>query len=391
MDTGISEVLALFEAKELNMKDAVAKAKASGHDIAQLVFKGGVFPDRASVDAWLKDGGYEDGYEVTEKKDGDVPVFEVASTVTKFKTGTIKKVKGQADGLSVFVGEVEGEIVAEKSAEEVAAEEAAAKASAITSAKGDDEADKTAAEKAAADEAAEAAKATEAAKSEEVADAVATVAKADAVVAELRAKSLYDVSELGSILYTLRWMVSDADYNDTPEEVVTKIKTAANTLLDVMVAYANDAVGKLAEVFKSDALKSAKEVSTEVTETATKSDETTTTEKAVVETPAATPASPVAALDPSIAAILEGLKGAVESLTSVVKTQSEELAEVKAKAAEAAEEASNKGQTRKGADVVQPAAKNEDAAEVKKKTEQDHATRRLRSAFGSYKGNGFDL
>lgn len=403
MDTGISEIIALFEAKEISMKDAVKKAKAAGHDIAQLVFKGGAFTDRASVDAWLTEGGYADGYEVTEKKDGDTTEFSVASTVTKFKTGTMRKVKGEAEGLTVFVGEVDGEVVVEKSAEEVATAEAAAKASAITSAKGDENAtDATAATEAAKAEATEEAKAPEvtAAKTVEGADiitatVVATVApdfaavaaKADTVVAELRSKSMYDVSELSSVLYTLRWMVSDAAYSDVPEETVTKIKSAANTLLAVMVDYANAAIGNLAEVFKSDALKSADKTQAPVTETATKSEEATTAEKALVETPAA----PVATMDPALAEILKGLQGTLETLATAVKTQGEEIAEVKATAVKADEEASNKGQSRKGADVVQPAATTEEDPAVKKHdVAQKHAERRLRSAFGSYKGTGFN-
>ncbi|QIG76082.1 putative ribonuclease E/G family protein [Rhizobium phage RHph_I4] len=387
MDTGINEILALFEAKEISMPDAVKKLKAESHDIAQLVFKGGQFPDRASVDAWLKAGGYEGGYEVVEKKDGETAVFEVSSTVTKFKTGTIKKVKGQADGLIVFVGEIEGEVLAEKSEDEKAAEEAAAKGSAITAAKSDkDETDTSAGTETSAKETSEEAATTEAAKSEAVepgatvaADFAVTVAKADKIMDELRSKTatIYDVSSLGGVINTLRWMVNDATYEEIPEETVTKLKTAANVLLDVLVDYANQAIGVLAEAFKTDAAPAA-------TETAAKAEEVVT-QKTTEE-----PAAPVSTLDPALAEILKGIQSSVADLATAVKAQGEEIAEVKTKAAEVAEEASNKGQTRKGADVVQPAATEGTETKQKQDVAQAHAERRLRSAFGSYKGTGFD-
>lgn len=421
MDTGISDVLALFETKELTMKEAVKKAQQAGHDIAQLVFKGGDFSDRASVDAWLKEGGYSDGYEVTEKKDGDATQYTVTSTVLKFRSGSMRKVKGQADGLFVYVGEVEGEVVAEKTAEEVAASEAEAKPSAITSAKGDkDEANAASTETATAAKTEEAAATTEAAttegdggakvidpkdittegvttitsvlaaakadaeasvKKEEPAvaaeDAVAaTVAKADGMVAEIRQKAMYDVSRLGSVLSDLRWMVADAEYSDLPEDAVTSIKGAAMQLLDALVSAGNQAVSAYVEAFKTDVSK------TDATETKTEAVVTAKSEEIV--TPAAT-------MDPALAEILKGMAETVATLATAVKSAVEDIAEVKSSTAKADEIASNKGQSRKGSDVVQPAAKtDEDRTEVKKKTEQDHAQRRLRSALGSMRGNGFN-
>jgi hypothetical protein len=393
MDTGISEIVALFEEKELDMKDAVKKAKEAGHDIAQLVFKGGSFPDRASVDAWLKDGGFEENsYEVSERKDGEATEFTAASTVTKFKTGTMKKIKGQADGLTVFVGEVEGEVVVEKSAEEIAAAEAAIKASAITSAKGDAvEANATTGTEEQETEEAKAAKAAaataevvptetapvEVAPAATVAEHAALVVKADAVLTELRAKTatIYDVSSLGSVINTLRWMVNDATYEEIPDATVQKLKSAANTLLDVLVDYANQAIGVLAEAFKAD--KAPTEPVTTV-----KSDEA----------PAPVAVEPVAvvtAVPEGLEAVLKSIGTAIETLTSVVKTQGEDIAEVKAKGALAAEEASNKGQTRKGADVTPVATSGETETKKKADAVQAHASRRLRSALGSIHGNGF--
>lgn len=406
----VEEIVALFEAKEINMKDAVKKAKAAGLDIAQLVFRGGDFPDRASVDAWLKEGGYE-GYEVTEKQDGDVTEFTVSSTTTSFKTGSMRKIKGQADGLTVFVGEIEGtEQVAEKTAEEQAVEDASVKPSAITSAKGDHEADVEAGTEAAAVEATEAAKTEAVAEQPKVEEAVkteglsaiaanldkvaATVAKteeptsaqkADTLIAELRTKGMYEVSSLGSILRELRWMVTDADYNDLSDEAVSLIKTAANALIDALVGVANDAIGDMVEVFKADALKADATVTTDATQ-ATKSEEATTE---VVEEATKVEASKT---DPALLDILGKLSTVVVDLSAKVDAVQKELTEVKTTTAAKADEEASKGQTRKGADVVQPAATTEDDETKKKQdVQQDHAQRRLRSAFGSYKGNGFGL
>lgn len=404
----VEEIVALFEAKEISMKDAVKKAKAAGLDIIQLVFRGGDFPDRASVDAWLKEGGYESGYEVTEKTDNGVTEFTVASTVTKFKAGTSRKVKGQADGLTVFVGEVEGEVAVEKTSEEQTEEEVAAKGSAITSAKGDNETDVEATAEAAATETQEAAKAEEAVSTEvkehvvvaekieagslsaigaqlDKVTACATVAKsdeptsaqkADTLITELRTKGMYEVSSLGSILRELKWMVTDADYNDLSDEAVSLIKGAANALIDALVGVANDAIGDMVEVFKSDALKTDEPVSTEEATTAQKSEEPVAQE--------------VAKTDPALLEILGKLTSAIGTISEDMNAMKAEIAEVKTTAVAKADEEASKGQTRKGADVVQPAATTEEAETKKKQDiEQDHAKRRLRSAFGSYKGNGF--
>lgn len=392
------EIAPLFANQELTMKDAVKKAKSAGHDIAQLVFKGGQFPDRASVDAWLKEGGFEGGYDVTEKTDKDgVTEFTVVSTATKFETGSIKKVKGTVDGLNVFVGKVEGEIVAEKTAEEIAAETAAIKPSTITSAKGDEPAavegtkdapaavvEKTA-EELAAEEAAKAAApaATPEAPAATVAPEVtatktdAEVAaeerktKADAIVAELRTKSMYDVSNLGGVLSTLRWMVYDAEYGGVPDDAVASIKTAAANLLDALVSTANAAIADYVEAFKSAEQK-----------TATKTAETT-------ETPAAPAVEATAkedAIPEGLTAVLKSMSEAITAIATSVKEQGEVITEVQATATKAAEEASQKGQTRKGADVTEPVATAPETS-AQKSDANKHAERRLRSSLGSYRAH----
>jgi hypothetical protein len=388
---GVDDIAALFATQELTMKDAVTKAKSSGHDIAQLVFKGGEFTDRAKVDAWLKEGGFE-GYEVSEKagKDEEPTEYTVTSTVLKFETGSIKKVKGQVDGLFVFVGKTEVGEVVEKTADEIAAEAAAAtndKGSTVV-VKADDvvvtietatviEASKIVDGDKAKDEeiVATVAPVEIVAKADDVADTERR-AKVDAAVGELRTKGIYDVSRIGSILSDLSWMVYDAEYSDLPDDAVAAIKSGANSLIDAMVSAGNQAIEALAQTFKSDTTKT-DAVIVAKSETA----------ETVVEPTVEAPATVLTSLDPALAEVLKGMGEAIASIATAVKAQGEALEEVKTTSAKAEAVLTEQGQSRKGADVTETVVPAVDTQ--KHDAEQGHAERRFRSAFGSYKGNGF--
>lgn len=407
MDTGMADIAALFETQELTMKDAVTKAKSSGHDIAQLVFKGGEFTDRAKVDAWLKEGGFEaDGYEVTEKTDKDGVIEFTAASTMKFETGSIKKVKGQADGLFVFVGKLEGAgEVAEKTAEEIAAEATAGKGSAVATkseepapAVGEEDKPKIEDAPAAVETAKEAEtelgdKATaEDATVAPAAEGEMTVEKATELLESFKSamaekgipsiarKGTYTVSEIGYVLDSLRWLMNDADYNGLSDTSVASIKQAAAAMVAVLVEAMQGTIDTFVDAFKADTKKTDAVV-------VAKSDAAETAP--AVEAPAdAEPATKTDELLASLVATVKSVGDAVTSLTATVKEQGEAIEEVKETAAKAAEASLEQGQSRKGADATDPAAPTVDTQ--KKDVEQAHAQRRLRSAFGSYKGSGFD-
>jgi hypothetical protein len=82
----------------------------------------------------------------------------------------------------------------------------------------------------------------------DVEKAMETVKKGMAVLAS---KGVYEVSEVGSIVNQLAWLVYDAEWSGIPDDGVAKIKDAAKTLLEVFMAVAEQAATELADHFKA--------------------------------------------------------------------------------------------------------------------------------------------
>lgn len=377
----IAEVFSAFD-RETSMSTARKKARKAGMDIAMLVFKGDNFKDETTVKKWLDDGGY-DGYEIVSKSDSSGTYFEVTSEL-EFETGTIKKVKGNVDGLTVFVGAVKGGIAPEPDEEAVVEQKTEQKPSVVTSA------DPAATEQVTKEDETEGSQ-----KSDDASETIRK--KADDLVAELRAKSMYDVSNLGSTINTLRWMVYDAEYGDLPEDAVSAIKAAAMSLIDALVIAANSAIADMVEVFTSEtATMGDKTGDTEKTDT-TKSDATATDPEKDEEAGKACAPGKKKKDDEAPSAVVDALKAMSESVTKLsetvsglatsVKDQGSQLGELTSRVSKA-EEAMDKGQTRKGADATEPVSQT--AEDTKITTEKTAATkdaeRRMRSALGSYRG-----
>ncbi len=92
--------------EDLAVTDAISAARAEGHEIARIVFKGDEFATKSKVTKWLTDGGYTE-FEVAEKGDN----FEVINDSVEFEDGSVSKIKIDEDDarLDVFVGKIKVE------------------------------------------------------------------------------------------------------------------------------------------------------------------------------------------------------------------------------------------------------------------------------------------
>ena len=113
--------------EDVAVTDAISAARADGHEIARIVFKGDEFATKSAVTKWLNDGGYKD-FEVTEKGDN----FEVINDSVEFEDGSVAKIKVDEDDarLDVFVGKIKAE-TPEETPSEAQAEKAKGSASIV--------------------------------------------------------------------------------------------------------------------------------------------------------------------------------------------------------------------------------------------------------------------
>lgn len=379
----MTPLLAIKKAGELQEDDMKITAKRSDdHDIAGLRFDKAKFKDAAAVQKWLDNGGYTEYAIVDEETsfsvkgvDGLTDVREVASP----------------DGVTTLVGKRPEEAVKEET--DPAAEAEAA--SGIVAAKADesepvskDEAVKedSAVEKAvkaaeklvAKQEAPEAAakeqpvegevleqKAEDEAASETVQpvaqeEAAKHVAKADEIIAEARQKGLYEILDVGSVLYTMAYLVQDADYSKLPPDKVAEIKSAAQNMLDVMDWFMKNTLDNFSAVFQNAPQEQipAEEISVEKTEESAPAE---TAEKADT---ASEPSNELAALTEQV----NNLAKAVEVIANAVSQ----------KASGEDDGVKPARQTRKGAD----ASDEKPAPKVVSKEDQEFNSRMTRNLFG---------
>lgn len=399
-------------------RTASTKVKAiapKGYGVAQFEFSKEKFADEAAVKKWLDDGGYSD-YTIVATSKG----FEVSDTDSSFEPGSVARIDGGVEGLTVFVGKFDGsasqiddgdeeggegdEAAVERAAEEepVAAVEGEEAAPAIdpparvraapAPAEGGQETEAPEAEEEAAPEGDAPAPAAKAEGEEEPAPAAeepapaeepaAPAAKAEGDPAPAveepaaeptdadRAKSMleaigqvqtqkgvYEAAALGQIVNQLGWIVYDADYSGLSDETVAKIKAAALALLDAFMQAATDAADELTAVFRT-------------------AEETAARAAPVAEE--AAPADDMAAL---VAAAVEKAMQPViaraEAAEAAATEASERAQRAEAELSERVEADNARGQTRKGADDPIPDVSTD------KPQERSRASQSILSSFGS--------
>jgi hypothetical protein len=211
----------VVEKKELD--NMLTSMKAQGFDIAGVAFSGDQW-NRSAVDGWMTAGGYT-GYSI----DGTDGAFTVKSdTIGEDAEGERRTVKTE-DGIAITLFKA-----------------------AVADATGEPAADTPAIDGAASD-------VQPVAKSAD--DVVALIARAkSAFVGEERVKSLYTVSEMASLIRSLKWLVSDMTYDvlwddeaadPAREALIAELKGIGQQLLNAFAALVNIEVADMADAFKS--------------------------------------------------------------------------------------------------------------------------------------------
>lgn len=373
-----------------SQEDDMLKVKRSDdHDIAGFKFSKEKFDSVDKVKAWLDAGGYSD-YSIKEEDYG----YSIAgrTDLTDVREVTL-------EGVTTLVGKLPAETPVEKtSAEEAEAAGAvvATKEEETTKEKPDvQETTEKSAEGPVEGQSQPEVPAGEAAKDEEEAEkeevGVQPVAKFDVAAAQqvLRQKGIYDICNIGEMLYTLRWMVEDAVYTNLPDEQVAQLKSAAASLLNTMAYFMQESLDSFVEIFKSaepraaEAEKNQKTEETQPSQEAPKAEpetpvgetEAAKDEKSEAESPAdQEPKDELTALKEQVAA----LKAQIEKFTNP-----EADSAAKGDGEDGVKSLETKRQTRKGADVsdLKPAAENT----AKKDAEREFQRQTLRSMIGSLK------
>lgn len=375
----MTPLLAVKRAGELQEDDMKITAKRSAdHDIAELRFDKAKFADVTAVSKWLESGGYSE-YDVIDAGelfvvkglDGLTDLREVASP--DGVTSVVGKrpeeaVKAEAD--PAVEAEAASAVVKTKAEEAAPAADESEPISKdeAPSEQTDEEAVKAAVEevvKAArkvrkapkeepkvepkVEEAAAAAEATseEAAKEEaapaeevKVEEAVQPVAhaKADEILKEARSKGLYEIMDVGAVLYTMAYLVQDADYSGLPPEKVTEVRTAAQNMLDVLDWFMQNSLDSFGKLFNNPPQENAPEV--EVTLEKTEEAAAEAAPEQTAEKAAETPTEPNAEIV-ALSEKIELLAAVVEKLASAASQ----------KASGEDDGVKPERQTRKGADV----------------------------------------
>lgn len=327
-----------------------------GFDIVSLKFTGDAFADQAAVEKWLKDGGYEE-YDIAQDEGG----FIVLNKFADFEAEGQEEVEGTIPGLTVVVGKLKVEEVAERTPAENATANATGNASSVQPV--------ATASKAASDEVT-------------LEEAIKVIKSFDAKVKENVEKGLYETSVLSEVLYSLRWLVEDAEYTGMTDEDVAGVKKAAKLLIKTLGSAMGDTLTQMEEAFKQIFSKGAapEGMVPEGEEAPPEPKEPEATEKSQppANEPAPTPEVPewqaaIAALTKTVG----DLAATVEQSLGEVTAKVEKTAASLEQRVEAVETTS---QTRKGANVsgTETEATTTDADKERK----ERSARRLASAVG---------
>ena len=362
----------------------VAAVAPKGYGVMQFQFAKAAFADEAAVTSWMEAGGYHD-FEVTTTTKG----FEVMDDEARFVAGSVSKIEGFHEGVVAFVGKLTNpELGDDEQPAADAVDTAKAAADAIAAAanpvvdppartrsagapEGDEQPEAAAAEPAAEPTPVEAPEEQpagepapvpapapvaepEAAPATDATKAAAIIVRADHVLKE---KGVNEAARLGEIVNSLGWIVYDAEYTGLSEETVTKIKTAANALLEAFMQAAQDAATELTDVFKSAEELAARSEPAPVEQNLTDID-------AIV----------AAAVSKAIAPLADRVTTAEAAVTQA----NEATATAQRELAERVEADNARGQTRKGADdPLAPESTGKDEAK------RSQASTNILSSFGS--------
>lgn len=316
----------------------VATAIPAGFGVVQFQFDAATFKTEEDVARWLDDGGYAD-YSIQPIPTG----FTVSADANDFAPGTVKKIDGAIPGVVVYAGEYTE-----------AAKEAQAASEGSEGAEGADDADSTTAERSDQQVSEEPGQSDPAApgSAEGGVQPVATLGEDIGEVIEradevLRQRGIYEIDEIGSMVNRLAWIVYDAEWSDIPEATVTKIKGAASSLLEAFVELSTDYAEQLREFFANH---SSVERSEQIEEPAAPEPV-----EPQAPAPSALDADAIAALVGKIVSDgLAPIAASVEALTSQVETVQSEVSATKTALDTRVGALESQGQTRKGADHVDP-------------------------------------
>lgn len=405
------------------MKQEAPMAKNLKHGnatIASLVFSNSVFKTEAEVQAWLDAGGYADTV-ITKSETDDTFVVKGDETIDQPQAIEVEA------GVTAFVGEATEEVADTADADVTAVQGTKTEAPTTGAQKDEDAAVRAKAEELAmksanltAEEWASLQPATrdkyadlqiEAAKAEIAAtvapaDAIVTdtpapeqtllteaVAKADAFlatlsekgVAQVARKSTYTVSEVGSVLNSLRWLIGEAEYHGLTDAAIAQIKNAAAAMIGVLVETMQTTIDSFVDAFKA-----AQGADEPAADAALKTDEAPASEEPAQagESDAApndssttkAEADPVLAAIAALANSVSGIAAKVETLGSTVE-QSVAKADKLNERLEAVETTS---QSRKSADVEEltPANPKPSAKDTATKTSQEVRLRNSNELMG---------
>jgi hypothetical protein len=393
------------ETEDMKIKrsaSSVAVIAQRGHGVMQFQFDKAVFRTAGDVTAWLDAGGYSDyTVEETAKR------FEVSDGDTRFETGTVERTDTGTDGVVAFVGKLSDQSgTTDEPSEEPAAvvepvadavvEEPVARSTEINpplrervSLSAENNADVTDVQPVAtipAGNGTEDERASGIVMSDDLVARVDTILANPDVATVLAQRhsghvSSYVIADIASVVSSLKYLVNDADYTGIDDASVANLKTAALSALSALAAVANQYVAEVSQVFRAQA-------ETQVQRT----DASTTVEPApaepatpAVEAPAADANDVEAMVARSVAAALAPVNDQIGTLTQraeAAETEAREAREAaeaaKRELAERVEADSNRSQSRRAADDVDPPV-----VETAVKTERCQASRSMLSAFGS--------
>lgn len=376
-------VLADAVAEAVNQKPEeadVSKKKGievmAGFEIAQIVFKGEKFAKKADVEAWLTDGGYSE-FTLTEKDDGS---FEVTSNM-EFEAGSVQKIEGD-DGVVAYVGKLKEEAPAEKTADEQAEEHAAGNTSAV----------QPVATKAEGEEAAAGADASQKTADEVVAELAQRFDSWEAYYSD--GKTMKEVMEAGNNGYPGGlYELTEAFYVVVRNAVLSGDLDAIKRESSVY----GQMVAKLAEVFMTFAetekadltvkVCGPEEITAAEAPVAVQTEAEKSAEEKSAEDEAAKAAAEQAAAEatPEVVDITAALKEALSAALGPIGVQLAEVKEMVVQTKSDLEERvtglENRGQTRKGADELDP-------ADSKPDTKAEGGASTFSSALGARKKSG---
>lgn len=367
----------------LKASTSVTAIVAKGHGVMQFQFDKGVFKSASDVETWLTAGGYE-GYTVIEKASR----FEVEDDATRFEVGSVVRIDA-ADGLAAFVGKVAGysaedEAPAEEPPVAVVAEpEGTQKAVDI---------DPPARQRAVAAPVAEAEQpvavipagnGTEDERASGLVMSDDLVQRLDAIstahpTSHVKKVSGYTICSIVDVTRTLRYLVSDADYDGIETSAVDALKAAAISSLEALTGVVAQYTTEMSNVFDGA-----------VGVTKAQRSEAEPEAPASVEAPVAAVPDVAEIVRAAVAEATAPMAAQIEAATAASTKAVDEAREAVARAeqaerdlAERVEADASRSQTRKGADDLDtPAPSAQPATRCR-------ASQTMLSAFGSRHANG---